>query len=378
MTTAAPPLIVGAGPTGCGAALFLARSGIATRVIDIAPEPSRQSKALAVNPRTLELLEPTGVTKQMLAIGLRITGAHLHSGGRVIANVQFDQLHHKYPFMLALSQATTEKLLRDALHAAGGTIERGVGLEHCQNHSASVRVDLKHADSGAIETAEYLWLLAADGARSTVRSEMKIEFPGNSLESPWYLADVPLTTSLEENLVHIFFFNGGGFLFMIRVVDDSPATFGDAPLWRLISSEPNPMQQLLNAVPVGPPVWESSFHISHRINERLQVGNIFFAGDAAHIHSPMGARGMNLGLEDAWVFSELIHRGQADRYAALRRPVDAGVVRLVEFFTRVVLGDSVAIRLLRTVLLRAGTRLPFVRSRLLQIVAGLDHVLSIS
>jgi 2-polyprenyl-6-methoxyphenol hydroxylase-like FAD-dependent oxidoreductase len=66
------------------------------------------------------------------------------------------------------------------------------------------------------------------------------------------------------------------------------------------------MGEVEGVKPAGDPIWKSEFHISHRINEHLRVGNVFFAGDAAHIHSPIGARGMNLGLEDAFIFSRLV------------------------------------------------------------------------
>src|SRR5262245_664531 len=137
------PLIVGAGPTGKGAALFLARSGIGTRVIDIALAPAHQSKALAVNPRSLEILEPTCVTQQMLAIGLKIRRARLHNGRKII-DIPFNRLPTKYPFMLALSQAVTERLLGEAIAKFGGSVERGVGLVRCRNLADGVEVKLQH------------------------------------------------------------------------------------------------------------------------------------------------------------------------------------------------------------------------------------------
>jgi 2-polyprenyl-6-methoxyphenol hydroxylase-like FAD-dependent oxidoreductase len=90
------------------------------------------------------------------------------------------------------------------------------------------------------------------------------------------------------------------------------------------------LSRLVEAEQAGQPVWESNFHISHRINATLAKGNVYFAGDAAHIHSPVGARGMNLGLENAWVFAYLVKTNQLHKYDRLRRPVDRQVVRRVE------------------------------------------------
>jgi 2-polyprenyl-6-methoxyphenol hydroxylase-like FAD-dependent oxidoreductase len=96
-------------------------------------------------------------------------------------------------------------------------------------------------------------------------------------------------------------------------------------------------------------------------------------GDAAHIHSPMGARGMNLGLEDAWVFAHLFCEGRLDQYNNLRRPVDRGVVHQVELLSRIVAGDSLAFRLLRRVVFPSALRIPFLRNRMMKTLTGPDH-----
>ena len=358
-----------------GARVFSRQAGISTRVIDAAPAPSTLSKALAVNPRTLDILEPIGITEKMLAIGRPIRGGIIRQGEKPIARLMFDNLHYKYPFMLALSQATTERLLREALEAAGGKIERGVNMANCRNTDDGVEVELTNVSTGATEAVACPWMLAADGAHSTARHALNVDFPGSTFESPWYLADVPLNTSLESEFAHILFVDGG-FLFMLPVIgDDASASSSQAPLWRVLGNMPKPLECLIDATPAGPPVWESHFHISHRINDHLQVGNVYFAGDAAHLHSPVGTRGMNLGLEDAYVFSELAKSGRLDQYDSLRHPVDAGVVKRVEFVSRMVIARSPVLRLLRSAMYRFGSRIPFVANKIAHVVTGLDHPL---
>src|SRR4051794_4983941 len=143
------PLIAGAGPVGLAAALFLARDGTPVRVIDRANRPSPHSKALAVNPRTLEILEPSGLTEKIIALGLPIRGARFWRGGDVLIDLSFDGLRHKYPFMVALSQRVTERLLAEALAAAGGRVERGVELAGCRNVAGGgVEADLRRPGGG--------------------------------------------------------------------------------------------------------------------------------------------------------------------------------------------------------------------------------------
>jgi len=104
----ATPLIAGAGPVGLGAALYLAQANIKTRIIDATEKPVQESRALAVNPRTLEILESTGVTEKMLALGMPIRGVRFSQRGHPPHEILFKgQVQHKYPFILALSQATT-------------------------------------------------------------------------------------------------------------------------------------------------------------------------------------------------------------------------------------------------------------------------------
>jgi 2-polyprenyl-6-methoxyphenol hydroxylase-like FAD-dependent oxidoreductase len=370
------PVIVGAGPVGLGAALLLRQAGVAVRVVDMALVPSRYSKALAVNPRTLELLEPTGVTARMLSLGIRIRGACYQNDHKWRGELDLRTVKHKYPFMLALSQAVTEHLLTEALTQAGGTVERGVALESCSNKSDdTVEVELKHVASGAIEEIECPWLLAADGAHSTARRALAIDFKGSSLGTPWYLADVPLNTGLEENRVYVFF-SEGGFLFLIRVVTEEAQAEG-AKLWRMISNRRELMNRIPHSTLAGAPVWSSEFRISHRINDTLQKGNVYFAGDAAHIHSPMGARGMNLGLEDAWVFSQLALRDELRRYGELRKAVDEAVVKRIERLSRIVMGNSWAARFARDVSLHWLIKIPAIQAGFVAAMTGLDHPLDI-
>ncbi|HEV3137148.1 MAG TPA: FAD-dependent monooxygenase [Pirellulales bacterium] len=372
METGDRPLIVGAGPVGLAAALFLAEKGIGTRLVDINQEPSRQSKALAVNPRTLEILDGVGLTERILAMGTKISGACLWRGDRLAAKIEFAGLKHKYPFMLALSQATTERLLQESLVAQGGAVERGSRLIDCKNEAGRVAATLD--TPGGQEVYRSPWMLAADGAHSTARERLAIEFPGSTFRDKWYLADMALDVALAQDRAHAFFLPKGEFQFMIRVIDPQVEGTAVGPLWRVIGNRPHVLERLATGRVIGAPIWESDFRISHRINRTMSSGQVYFAGDAAHIHSPVGARGMNLGIEDAWVLAQLARRGQLSRYHDLRHGVDRRVVRQVALFSRVVACEPAALRVVRSllpVLLQVGLPTP----RMMAIVTGTDHPL---
>jgi 2-polyprenyl-6-methoxyphenol hydroxylase-like FAD-dependent oxidoreductase len=370
------PLIVGAGPVGMAAALFLAQEGLKPRIIDSAAHAEKHSRALAVNPRTLEILDSTGITAQMLSLGKPIRGVRFWRGSEPIGELSFESLQHQYPFMLALSQAVTMRLLETRLKNIGIAVERNVELVACRQNSDVVEADVMLED-GLLQTVQCPWMLAADGARSTVRQDLGIDFAGSTFERRWRLVDVPLQTSLPDDFAHVIFLDGEGFLFLIRVIDEPDQGGRDDPVWRIMGNYPDVLSRLEAGQAAGLPIWSSDFQISHRINDRMQQGQIYFAGDSAHIHSPIGARGMNLGIEDAWVFSRLLKSGQVSHYGELRRRIDRRVVRRIELLSRLARGESATARVLRSRALPLMTRAPITRNRLIAMVTGLDHPLNV-
>jgi 2-polyprenyl-6-methoxyphenol hydroxylase-like FAD-dependent oxidoreductase len=257
-------------------------------------------------------------------------------------------------------------------------VEYGVELIDCHNEAQHVRVELRRSgEDHRSETHACPWMLAADGAHSTARGMLGLGFEGSTLAREWHLADVPLETELEQDRAQVIFLDGGGFIFCLRVVEDKNNPPPGAPLWRVIANVPDPVARLEMARAAGPAVWTSRFRIEHRIAERLQDGRVFLAGDAAHLHSPMGARGMNLGIEDAWTFSRLVLDGQMARYGSLRRQIDLRVVRQIERLTGIVRGESSISRLIRRWVLPRIVRIPMIRNRMITTLTGLDHPLRI-
>lgn len=363
-----PVMIAGAGPTGLAAALLLALRGVPVRIVDKSAQPSRRSKALAVNPRTQELLEDTGVTARMLAEGWVVRGLSLHQHGHEDVAVPISPLLDTNRSLLALPQSRTETLLADALQAQGVAVERGVKLETLAQGDDGVAVQLMHAD-GRVERTHAPLLYGADGAHSTVRQALGLAFPGDELPEPWQLWDLHLATPLDPDRVHLLLLPDG-FLFALRVRED---------LWRVIGNGARPLDALPAGTVCGRVLWQSSFHIAHRVAERAGVGRVLLGGDAAHIHSPLGARGMNLGIEDAYVFADCaadaLH-GRLSRlasYAQLRHPVHRQVVRRVDALTRLMQGRPSALRELRDALVPRLMRFGPARRQFLRVAGGLDH-----
>jgi 2-polyprenyl-6-methoxyphenol hydroxylase-like FAD-dependent oxidoreductase len=365
-------LVVGAGPVGLALTLALHRQGLAARQVDKAPEPSRHSKALGIQARTLEALDSLGVAGPVLAEALRIQGASFHLGpGAPQAFDLSHRLHPRFPSMVILPQSRTEALLAAATGAAGlPPPERGVELAALD--PATGAVELRHPD-GRTESAVFDHVLGADGAHSTVRKAAGIGFEGARYEEPLVLAD-GRAEGLAPARLHIFPGHGEGRFYF-------PLPGGS---WRAVvmlpeESRPPPEGDLshfqLPGLRFFDPVWWSAFRISHRLASSYRSGRACVLGDAAHIHSPAGGQGMNLGIQDAVSLAGALARGEAAlaEWAAARRAVAATVLRRTDLLTGMVLGRSPAIRALRAVGLRLLPRLPPARLRLERALSGLDY-----
>ena len=364
MRVAPQVLIAGAGPTGLAAALFLSRRGVVVRIVDAAEIPTATSKALGVNPRTLDLLEDTGVTARLLAEAQTVARLHIHRHGRTLAEVHLGDLDLSARFPLAiLPQARTEALLSEALAARGVMVERDLALTGLSQDADAVTAVLSSGERVRIPL-----LFAADGAHSTARKALSLGFPGDAWAEPWQLIDVDMDGPPSDEA-------------WIDFRDD--ALFVCLPYsgarFRLIGFGPPLLDNLPEGWRAGAVRWRSDFHISHRMASAMSVGRVALGGDAAHIHSPIGARGMNLGIEDAFVFADCAAgflSGQLERiedYDQLRRPVDKAVVRHVRALTSFVRNTGAGADLARRAVIPIAARLPFLIERVARIGLGLDH-----
>lgn len=358
-----PVLVVGAGPTGLALAARLTAYGVRARLVDKAADRVRESRALAIQPRTLEVLAGLGVTERLVAAGNRMVRLVLHVRGRVSTLPMFDLglADTAYPYLLFLSQAETEKILVDHLAGAGVAVERRVELTALTDDGDRVLCELSRGD-GHTEKVAARYVVGCDGAHSTVRRLAGIGFEGGTYPQTFVLADVD-ADGIEAGVAHVFL-GARGPLFFFPL--GSPAT------WRLLAIRPPtdaddgrpvdlPAVQALadeytgGGVRLRDPVWMTDFRIHLRAAASYRRGRVFLAGDAAHIHSPAGAQGMNTGIQDAvnlaWKLAHAL-RGATpellDTYEAERLPVGRSVLRFTDRAFTAATSTTPLVRAVRT------------------------------
>jgi 2-polyprenyl-6-methoxyphenol hydroxylase-like FAD-dependent oxidoreductase len=360
-------LVVGAGPTGLTLAAQLQALGATCRILDRQLDRVHESRALAIQPRTLEVLRGLGVAQELAARGNDAIRVELRAGGRVVPvrlfGLGLDDT--AFPFLLFVSQAETEQVLNDHLATRGVPVERAVELVAFQADQHGVTCTLRHGD-GHTEQARARYLVGCDGAASTVRRSAGIPFVGGAYPQTFTLADLEVDGGLDRNTAYAFM-GAVGILFFFPL--------GRPASWRLLGMHPTlggshgaperptlaELQALVDAFSGGAlrlrdPAWLTYFRLQHRHATRYRSGHVFLAGDAAHVHSPAGAQGMNTGIQDAWNLGwklALVARGLAeeallDSYDSERRPVGRLVVRFTDRAFTVATSTNPLVRALRT------------------------------
>ncbi len=358
-------LVVGAGPTGLALAAQLRAFGARSRIIDRQPDRAHESRALAIQPRTLEVLAGLGITHTLLQRGQQTVQLRIHLRRRVVSLPLFDlgSADTAYPFLLFLSQAETERILGDHLAQHGVAVERGTELIDLTPNGQHVTCRLRHHD-GRHETLRARYLAGCDGAHSTVRQQAGIPFAGATYPQTFLLADLEVD-GLGPGAAHAYLTEAGMLFFF---------PLGAPASWRMLAMRPPgdrppidaqvtlpQLQAITNAFTTDPlrlrdPVWMTDFRLHVRGATRYQSGRIFLAGDAAHIHSPAGAQGMNTGIQDAtnlaWKLA-LVCRGAAhpallDTYEPERAPVGRWVLRFTDRAFTIATTHNPLLRLART------------------------------
>jgi 2-polyprenyl-6-methoxyphenol hydroxylase-like FAD-dependent oxidoreductase len=305
-------------------ALSLTVQKIPVRIVDRLSVPGTTSRAIGVQARTLELYNQFGLTQQLIENGVQVAAGNIWVNGNKVARIPIKDIgegQSPYPYLLMYPQDEHEKLLIEKLGELGVTVERPVELLRFVDCGTHVEATLKHAD-GREETIVVQYLAGCDGASSIVRESLlgREGFAGGTYSQTFYVADVQISGPVDDDEVHvdvadkdfvaIFPLKGRGKARLIGAVHPTQQTLGRALTFEDIST--HALQQI--KVTVDRVNWFSTYRVHHRVASRFKIGRAFLLGDAAHIHSPAGAQGMNTGLGDAinlaWKLAHVL-KGQA-------------------------------------------------------------------
>ncbi|MFD1813938.1 FAD-dependent monooxygenase [Rhodococcus gannanensis] len=354
-------LIVGAGPVGLALAVQLRRNGVEVLVVDRRTERAPYAKAIGVSPRTLEVFDSMGVVRDVIDASITMRGQQIRLGEGPPQTLEF-VLPDAVPYRaIGLPQYATERILSEALAAHGGAVTRGVEVTGFDDRDDSVTATLDGPHGRSTVSARYL--AGCDGAHSLVRKTIGAAFEGDAFPEEYMLADVEVDWNLPGGYGLRAMHRTDGTIDDILVAIPLPHSSPGHKRYRISMLVPDELatrpaegevahgleggrapelhhvQAVLDRMAPEPTTasnmrWSSVFRISHRLVDRYSRGRVFLAGDAAHIHPPTGAQGMNTGIQDAcnlaWKLA-LAVRGRAadgllDTYHLERHPVGEEVV----------------------------------------------------
>lgn len=308
--TSTPVLIVGAGPTGLVLALSLARRGVPFRIIDDDPGPGANSRAMAVHARTLELYRQFGFADEMVDQGIKMATIRMREAKndgtlREMSSVDLREIGDDstpYPFVLAYAQDDHERFLAGKLEHAGARVEWNTKLEGFTQDDGGVSATVVRG-GGEREEISASYICGCDGPHSRVREVTGVGFPGGTYDQHFYVADVKIAQAMDNDLrltlgAHTLALmlpvRTTGMQRLIGLVPPELTEKGDLSFENI-----RDRVETLLGISVENVNWFSTYKVHHRVAEHFRIGRAFLLGDAGHIHSPVGAQGMNTGIGDA-------------------------------------------------------------------------------
>jgi rifampicin monooxygenase len=328
-------IVAGGGPTGLMLAGELRLHGVRVVVLEKDAEPTPVVRSLGLHVRSLEVMDQRGLLERFLALGTKYPVGGFFAG---IAKPPPKQLDTTYPYVLGIHQPVIDRLLAERAAEVGADIRRGCELAGLSQDDDGVTVDL--ADGTQLRAR---YLVGCDGGRSTVRKLLGVGFPGDPSTIDTLLGEMEVGVS-QETLTAV-----------TEEVRKTHKRFGFMPLEggtyrggvpagkvaedRSVPPTFDEFKEQLRVIAgtdfgVHSPRWLSRFGNATRLAERYRVGRVLLAGDAAHIHPPVGGQGLNLGVQDAfnvgWKLAAEVAGwapdGLLDSYGTERRPVAEAVL----------------------------------------------------
>ncbi|SDF00246.1 2-polyprenyl-6-methoxyphenol hydroxylase [Mucilaginibacter pineti] len=348
-------LIVGAGPSGLMMAAQLLRYGVQPVIIDTKQGPTNQSKALAVQARSLEIYRQMGVIDRIIEGGKKAGGVIFNQEGKQVAELPLDNVGEgqtAFPYILMYQQSKNERLLLDYLTLNCCPVYWNTSLLNITQNASGVTAQLQNGE--AVQTLTCNWVIGADGAHSVVRKQLQIPFTGDTYQHKFYLADVKIANQLGDK-VDLFLSKKGFSAFFpmpeehcYRIVGNLPDEFDNVAELKIEDVLP-----FLNAI-TGQEIqvehtnWFTEYRLHHRMADNFKNENCFLIGDAAHIHSPVGGQGMNTGLQDAYnlawklagVVNDQLKASILDSYATERMPVAKDLLNTTDRIFKMILSRN--------------------------------------
>src|SRR6266516_4216938 len=372
-------LIVGAGPTGLMLAGDLAAAGVDVRILERRAEESNLTRAFAVHARTLELLDMRGIADELVAQGIQLPEVRTHLGtGEIVLDLRHPD--SRFPYTLIVRQARTEALLEKRVRGLGVEIRSGAEVTDLRQDADGVTVTV---NGDRTERASYV--VGCDGAHSAVRRLLGVRFSGRSYDTRIMLADARFDRDLP---LAVNPFVGRDGVVLLPPYGDGwyRATIWDRTRQDIPLDQPVDIDEVRDSIRriagddlgLAELSWSTRFLSERRQAEQYRVGRVFLAGDAAHVHSPLGAMGMSTGIQDAanlsWKLVATV-RGWApswllDSYQSERHPAGRTALRLTDLMMRLAVAPA-PVRLLRSVLVPTIMKQHRVSDALRRTISGL-------
>ena len=356
-------LIVGAGPSGLMMAAQLLRHGVQPVIIDSKEGPTDESKALGVQARSLEIYRQMGVVDRIIKDGKQADGVIFNEDGKQLAKLSLGNVgegHTPFPFILLYQQSKNERLLLDFLTLNCCPVYWKTDLIALKQTAKQAEAQLQTGDQLIDITCD--WVVGADGAHSAVRKQLQIPFSGDTYAHEFYLADVELDNEeLDDNYVQLYLAKNGISAFFpmpeasrYRIIGNLPGEPGKKD-WALEDVLPFLNAVTKSSINIVHNYWFTIYKLHHRMADKFREQRCFLIGDAAHIHSPVGAQGMNTGLQDAYnlawklagVVNGQIREAVLDSYAAERMPVAKDLLSTTDRIFTIIMSNNFFTRLFK-------------------------------
>lgn len=349
-------LVVGAGTTGLTTAIELARRGVKTSVIERRSNVSSMPRAVGITPASLALLNDSGATTALLQSGLRIEHLRICARGTPLLKTRFSQssIRSNYPFILALPQQRTEQILCRVLERYGVNVWYNTSLQSLNDTRDGV---LAVCSDGTARL--YRYVVGADGINSTTRAQVDLPFSGSDLEQPWSIADVDVAAWPHQRTLSVALHGNGSMAAMIPLSDKRI---------RVIANTGGALEAIAGEAEVTHVHQQGEIDVSVRQVATYQKGNVFMAGDAAHCHSPVGGRGMNLGFADAVCLAECIANDSVSSYSTTRYPAAYRTINKTERIRKILGSRSTLNTNAVEASLKLAAKLPLLQRRLVDLL----------